>query len=343
MRYDLKAMPRGRLHGMAMALLALLALLILTPAGSKLRGFVSEPRREAATDHRDRESGAEDSTTTPSKTDRHPPRPRPTVEDTTTLLKSTIIPETHFVDLTLFECITSLNDLIKNAGVDRRDLRIVPSERLTQQTQGSDQPWHEVKLKNVPVATVLQYLLDVRGLRYRIGQGIVEMRLMDEPDEETPSQKLVRAKLNAIIIPRIDFHDTTIEEAIDFLRQRGRELDHSSTLPERKGVSFVIRKPRLEGSSTSSDAELDAEGGLGDNEPGARRIKRWQAENIPLADALDELTRRAGLRWKIDDYSITILPADTGIPLNRHPKAPPANPDDPFGRISDKDEDPFAP
>ena len=133
-------------------------------------------------------------------------------------------------------------------------------------------------------------------------------------------------KLDTIIIPRIDFDDTTVEEAIDFLRQRSRELDSDDPDPTKKGISFVIRKPRLEGNFHDIDAELDAEEEPGGLDPGATRIISWQAENIPLTEALDEITRRTGLRWKIDDYAITLLPLDPTTPLPPHPKAPKPDP-----------------
>ena len=54
----------------------------------------------------------------------------------------------------------------------------------------------------------------------------------------------ITEKLKRIIIPRIDFEDTTVEEAIDFLRLRAAELDTTELDPARKGVNFVIRRPR---------------------------------------------------------------------------------------------------
>ncbi|NIP93848.1 MAG: hypothetical protein GWO24_10495, partial [Akkermansiaceae bacterium] len=79
-------------------------------------------------------------------------------------------------------------------------------------------------------------------------------------------------KLKNIVIPVVDFDDTTVEEAIDFLRQRSRELDKWEIDLEKKGINFVIRKPRLEGAA-GVDEELDAEAGLGAIDPGTARVK----------------------------------------------------------------------
>ncbi len=52
----------------------------------------------------------------------------------------------------------------------------------------------------------------------------------------------------------MEFESTSIEEAMDFLRLRARELD-SAADDSRKGVSFIIRRPRTH--SDDADA-LDA-------------------------------------------------------------------------------------
>ena len=43
-------------------------------------------------------------------------------------------------------------------------------------------------------------------------------------------------KMNSIIIPHIEFRDTTIREAIDFLREQAAEND-----PSGNGVNIVLR------------------------------------------------------------------------------------------------------
>src|SRR5215813_8966227 len=49
----------------------------------------------------------------------------------------------------------------------------------------------------------------------------------------------INNKLNTIIIPRIEFRDATIREAIDFLREQAEENDTSGT--GKKGVDIVLR------------------------------------------------------------------------------------------------------
>lgn len=116
-------------------------------------------------------------------------------------------------------------------------------------------------------------------------------------------------KLKTIQIPVIDFEDTSVEEAVDFLRLRSIELDTGELDPNKKGINFVIRKPRSGG---SGDAGLDADaaGGLGAaQDPGALRIKELRLRNVPLAEALKYICEQTKLRFKVDEFAVTLVPA----------------------------------
>lgn len=126
----------------------------------------------------------------------------------------------------------------------------------------------------------------------------------------------ITEKLRRIIIPSIDFEDTTVEEAIDFLRLRAAELDTLELDPSKKGVNFVIRRPR---NSTVGDGGLDAATGgglLGGGDPGALRIDELRLRNVPLAVALGYIGDKTQLRYKVDDFAVTLVPqTETGEDL----------------------------
>ncbi|MDP4846681.1 MAG: hypothetical protein NWR51_05405 [Akkermansiaceae bacterium] len=123
----------------------------------------------------------------------------------------------------------------------------------------------------------------------------------------------ITEKLRRIVIPNIDFEDTTLEEAIDFLRLRAAELDSLELDPSRKGMNFVIRRPR---SSSNGDGGLDASSGgglLGGGDPGAVRIDELRLKNVPLDVALKYIADKTKMRFKVDDYAITMVPqTETG-------------------------------
>lgn len=127
----------------------------------------------------------------------------------------------------------------------------------------------------------------------------------------------ITEKLRRIIIPRIDFEDTTVEEAIDFLRLRSVELDTLELDPDRKGVNFVIRRPRssaLGGDAGGLDAAAAGDGALlGAGDPGALRINELRLRNVPLAVALKYIGDATKLRYKVDDFAVTLVPqTETG-------------------------------
>ncbi|MCX6868579.1 MAG: hypothetical protein NTV46_20710, partial [Verrucomicrobia bacterium] len=137
-------------------------------------------------------------------------------------------------------------------------------------------------------------------------------------------------KLKSIIIPKIDFEDTTVEEAIDFLRMRCAELDTLELDPAKKGMNLVIRRPRNTSGKTDPDAD-----------PGALRIKELRIRNVPLAVALKYICDQTKLRYKVDDYAVTLVPqTESGEDIcTRIFRVPP----DFVASLANEQADPFTP
>jgi len=133
----------------------------------------------------------------------------------------------------------------------------------------------------------------------------------------------ITEKLRRIVIPRIDFEDTSVEEAIDFLTLRAAELDTLELDPDKKGVNFVIRRPKSTevgaGLGGLDAAEGAAEGAaplLGGGDPGSLRIDTLRLRNVPLAVALKYICDATKLRYKVDDFAVTLVPqTETGEDL----------------------------
>ena len=133
----------------------------------------------------------------------------------------------------------------------------------------------------------------------------------------------ITEKLKRIIIPKIDFDDTTVEEAIDFLRVRAAELDTLELDPAKKGVNFVVRRPRsvpVPGTEPAAPAAgTETTPGTATTLPtsstdlGALRVKELRIRNVPLAVALKYICDSTHLRYKVDDYAVTLVPqAESG-------------------------------
>ncbi len=133
---------------------------------------------------------------------------------------------------------------------------------------------------------------------------------------ETAGVAYITEKLKNIVIPRIDFEDTTVEEAIDFLRLRAAELDVTELDPAKKGVNFVVRRPRAAAPAGSPDAGIVPGAGdalpLAASDPGALRIKELRIRNVPLAVALKYIGEQTKLRYKVDDFAVTLVPQTEG-------------------------------
>jgi general secretion pathway protein D len=143
----------------------------------------------------------------------------------------------------------------------------------------------------------------------------------------------INNKLNTIIIPRIEFRDATIREAIDFLREQAEENDPSST--GKRGVNIVLRMvplgqiappppvPVAPGSSPVPPTSGTAGSPTGGTTPvtasgaGARPVVAAVSNEpritinlsqIPLGEALRYIANLAGLKVKVEPYAVSIIP-----------------------------------
>jgi general secretion pathway protein D len=147
----------------------------------------------------------------------------------------------------------------------------------------------------------------------------VEARTTDSTalDEERRGTELMVGRLNRIIIPRVDFRDATVRQAVSFLQQRSRDLDTSETDPERRGINIVVKLPAL---VTPPPAALEVEGETpatpaysGDN-----RIT-LNLSNVPLYEALRYVATLAGLKVKVEPFAVSLVPLSPEERLRQPP------------------------
>ena len=147
----------------------------------------------------------------------------------------------------------------------------------------------------------------------------------------------ITTKLNTIIIPRIEFRDASIREAIDFLRQQASANDPATE--GRRGVDIVLRLRSLGNSTepapvtgiTTAAESTPATLPPGDNAPPAAQVAQpppavlpatpagpalnpasaritITLNQIPLGEALRYIASQAGLKVKIEPYAVSIIP-----------------------------------
>lgn len=123
----------------------------------------------------------------------------------------------------------------------------------------------------------------------------------------------ITEKLRRIIIPSVNLDEgTTVEEAIDLLRQRAAELDTLELDPTKKGVNFVIRTSRSSapaGNSELNEASDEDTALLGSGDLGAAKLSDpIRVRNLPLTELLKIICDSTRLRYKVDNYAVTLVP-----------------------------------
>ena len=103
----------------------------------------------------------------------------------------------------------------------------------------------------------------------------------------------VRNKLDRIIIPKIALDQSSLDEALDFLRLRASENDTLETDPARRGVNFTVNL------------------GPADS-PTATRVRSLRFDlrlaQLPVSQVLKYLTEITQTSYTTDDFSVIISP-----------------------------------
>jgi general secretion pathway protein D len=138
----------------------------------------------------------------------------------------------------------------------------------------------------------------------------------------------ITAKLNRIIIPSLNFNDTTIREAVEQLKQISKKLDTSTDDPKQKrGVNIVLKLPTPSAAPAAADPNAAPVAGDAAASPSATEDSKitLSLNNVPLIEALRYLTELAGLKYKVDPYAVSIVPntENTDALLNKEYRVPP--------------------
>src|SRR5216110_1389469 len=158
---------------------------------------------------------------------------------------------------------------------------------------------------------------------------------------DTAGTARITNKLNTIIIPRIEFRDASVREAIDFLREQAVEND--PTTEGKKGVDIVLRLAPLgqiapppvpvqpaqspvtaapAGAGAAAPGTAPATGGApvtarpvvarpvvaaAATSPADARIT-ITLNQVPLGEALRYIASQAGLKVKVEPYAVSVIP-----------------------------------
>lgn len=130
--------------------------------------------------------------------------------------------------------------------------------------------------------------------------------------------KALLAKLDRIIIPRVEFRDATVREAIDYLKKRSQELDPDDRKDAGKRVDGALKLNRDETTKALAMDQFKKTDGTDEvpslttadaASPADAKIT-ISLTNVPLSDALRAVTRAAGLKVELASGTVAIVPAN---------------------------------
>lgn len=89
-------------------------------------------------------------------------------------------------------------------------------------------------------------------------------------------------KVQKIIFPVVQFKDATIEQALEYVRVKSRDLDTITQAPNAKGVSIVLR-----GGALTDTISLDL-------------------KDAPLIDVVRYCAERVGLQYRVEQHAVVL-------------------------------------
>jgi general secretion pathway protein D len=113
--------------------------------------------------------------------------------------------------------------------------------------------------------------------------ALVHSQAQNQPTPNHDTREIIE-KLEAIVIPVVDFKETPVREAFDFLRDQSRAHD-KSTGTRVKGVNFVLK--------------LDDEQ--------ASRLVTLDLNEVPLREALRYVCTVANLKYRVEPHAILVV------------------------------------
>ncbi|MGH8047938.1 MAG: Amuc_1098 family type IV pilus outer membrane protein [Chthoniobacterales bacterium] len=149
-------------------------------------------------------------------------------------------------------------------------------------TQYSDEAYNQTRSQLI---TQVESAWELPVTKFNVGNiGVVE-----QPQLDTRGTASIQRKLTEIRIPSILFRETTVREALDYIKIRAAALDTAEPDPNKRGINIVLK--------------LDPANAAG----GDTRIT-LQLTDVELGQALGYIANAASLKMKVEPYAVAIVP-----------------------------------
>jgi len=127
----------------------------------------------------------------------------------------------------------------------------------------------------------------------------------ESASEERRGTELMLARLNRIIVPRIDFKDQPVQEAIASLREKSRALGIADN---GEGINIVLELPsRPAPAPTTSNSEEEPPEAIA---PRSSNLINLNLSNVPLYEVLRYVALQAGLKVRVEPFAVSVVPLD---------------------------------
>lgn len=131
-------------------------------------------------------------------------------------------------------------------------------------------------------------------------------QIIDQPQIDMRGTSSINRKLDEIIIPKVDFRDATVREALDNIKARAAALDSGEQDPARKGLNIVLK--------------------LAPDAPEAAYPITISLTDVPLRDAIRYVANAANLKFKVEPYAVVVVLQSeaTDVLITKEYKVPPS-------------------
>ncbi|MEZ5386415.1 MAG: hypothetical protein R3F13_12955 [Prosthecobacter sp.] len=209
------------------------------------------------------------------KDDKRGPSKRPSTNTLRPKVEKIILPTVQFQDATIEEAVEHLRISRACLDADGHSSTTMALNYVLKLRPNDMRPKISLDLKDAPLSEALRYCAEIAGATLRYDRFAV---VITDKDAAPAVPLVVNAPASSLILPQVALSGATLQEAVDFIWMKSRELD-----PAHQAISITIQP-----GAPSSTIDLDL-------------------RDIPASEALRYLAELSGhtLSWDGTQYSLT--------------------------------------
>ncbi|MEM9018015.1 MAG: hypothetical protein AAGC68_13455 [Verrucomicrobiota bacterium] len=228
--------------------------------------------------------------------------------DVASRLRSLVIPDIELVDVPLVDAVQFIQAKSEELDPSGRGVNVILN------SAEAGEKTVTLKVRNMTLGRTLWFLGAMTGCVVEVDAHAAMLRpvLGRFPLPESQSDPRVLAKVSRIIVPSLEFQDTPLEDALDFLRDFSMQLDVAEPDPAQRGVN-IIRFPEDVPRGVGANPRGKPEGVDFGAAPAPLETANGPAitlklSNVPLADAIRYTSELASHEVRLIKGAIVLLP-----------------------------------